>query len=288
MFHPPPQEIELRVGSNVARVSSLSAALTYLKIDGVVAIAQVTDEAIRKAFASVVCAPWPNRIADGVWNDVKFPGNDPHGNALHGLVFDKEFELNEQSSSLATYSYRLTASENYPFDLEIGATFKLNEAGMDVTYFAKNVGEGEAPYGVAAHPYFDVKNDSKISISAAKQSINNAKQIHVGLEPATKAHGELVYGDTNLDDCFTDLSGDVVITHADGSTVTIWQDAAFKYLMVYTGHHLQDFGFPNPGLAIEPQTCPANAFNTDEDLIWLSPGQSWSANWGVTAKGNHD
>lgn len=272
--------LELRAGANVARISSLSAALTYLEIDAIVAIAPVTEAAILNTFASVICAPWPNRIADGVWGDVKFPGNDAHGNALHGLVFDKKFELTEQTDNSATYVYRLASSKQYPFDLEIGATYLLNESGIEVTYFAKNVGEGTAPYGVAAHPYFKVENDSKFSIRAKQQSINDAKQIHIGLEPATKAGENLVFGDTKLDDCFTELTGDVVITHADGSTVTIWQDPAYKYLMVYTGHHLG-------GLAIEPQTCPANAFNTGEDLIWLAPGQSWQANWGVTAKGQH-
>jgi aldose 1-epimerase len=192
-----------------------------------------------------------------------------------------------QSQNSATYKYELAASESYPFHLEIGATYRLAETGIEVTYFAKNLGEGSAPYGVAAHPYFDIKDGSTFLINANKQSINNSKQIPIGLEPASKAEGILRYGSTNLDDCYTELTGDLVITHEDGSTVTIWQDAAFKYLMVYTGHHLRDFGFPNPGLAVEPQTCPANAFNTLEDLIWLAPGERWQANWGVTAKGNH-
>ncbi|MFM6978369.1 MAG: hypothetical protein ACKOWR_06650, partial [Micrococcales bacterium] len=252
----------------------------YLELDGVEAIAPVSEAAILNTFASVICAPWPNRIEDGVWKSVNFPGNDSHGNALHGLVFDKHFEVKEQTDYSATLFFRLAASSNYPFELEIGATYLLTETGITVTYFAKNVGSGDAPYGVAAHPYFKVAKDSKFAIHAKQQAINNEKQIPIGLEPATKAGEGLVFGETTLDDCFIGLTGDVVISHADGSTVTIWQDDAFKYLMVYTGHHLD-------GLAIEPQTCPANAFNTGEDLIWLAPGQSWQANWGVTAKGAH-
>lgn len=271
--------IELRAGKNIARLSSLAASLTYLELDGVVAIAPVTREAILGTFASIVCAPWPNRIADGVWGDKKFPGNDAHGNALHGLVYDKEFELKEHTENSASYEYHLHASANYPFDVLIGAKFVLSEAGITVTYYAKNLGEGNAPYGVAAHPYFKVQKDSKFSIRAKQQSINNDKQIHIGLEPATKAGEKIVFGDVVLDDCFTDLTGDVVITHADGSEVTIWQDAAYKYLMVYTGHHLD-------GLAVEPQTCPADALNNEQDLIWLGPGESWQADWGVTAKGS--
>ncbi len=288
MFHQPPNQIEIRVDGNTARFSSLSAAITYLEIDGVVAIAQVTREAILESFASVICAPWPNRIADGIWNGKKFPGNDPHGNALHGLVFDKDFQVAQQSENSVTYVYRLMPNELYPFELEIGATYVLASDGLTATFFARNLGSAAAPYGVAAHPYFNVFPESTFEFAAKTQSINNEKQIPLGVEPNTKAQGAQVFGKTNLDDCFSGLAGEVRISHPDGSRVSIWQDDAFKYLMVYTGHHLQQFGFPNPGLAIEPQTCPANAFNTGEDLIWLSPGEHWSANWGITAKGRHD
>jgi aldose 1-epimerase len=34
-------------------------------------------------------------------------------------------------------------------------------------------------------------------------------------------------------------------------------------------------------IAIEPQTGPANAFNSKEDLIWLEPDQVFEASWGV-------
>lgn len=283
MFTTPPNQIEIRAGKNIARVSSLSAALTYLEIDGVVAIAQVTREAILGAFASVVCAPWPNRIEDGIWGQLKFGRNDDHGNALHGLVFDKEFELQSSTETSAMYKYQLTASESYQFDLEISVEYEISNRGLTVTYGAKNFGVGLAPYGVAAHPYFNVHDDSRFEIRATKRALNNQRQIPIGTEDFTTT--DYLYGATNLDDCFYGLTGDLVIRHGDGSSITIWQDPQFKYLMVYTGHQMPEFGFPNPGLAIEPQTCPANAFNTREDLIWLEPGQHWRANWGVTAKG---
>ena len=34
-------------------------------------------------------------------------------------------------------------------------------------------------------------------------------------------------------------------------------------------------------LAIEPMTCPPDAFNSREDLILLQPGQTWTGSWGV-------
>ena len=35
------------------------------------------------------------------------------------------------------------------------------------------------------------------------------------------------------------------------------------------------------GIAVEPMTCPADAFNSGSGLIVLEPGQQWSGQWGL-------
>ena len=42
-------------------------------------------------------------------------------------------------------------------------------------------------------------------------------------------------------------------------------------MQAYTADELS-----RPGVAIEPMTCPPNAFNSGEDLITLAVGQSYS------------
>ena len=37
------------------------------------------------------------------------------------------------------------------------------------------------------------------------------------------------------------------------------------------------------GLAVEPMTCPPNAFRTGEALVTLEPGESHTATWGLVA-----
>jgi aldose 1-epimerase len=57
--------------------------------------------------------------------------------------------------------------------------------------------------------------------------------------------------------------------------------------MTYTFIFTPDFyvnnadSTPRHAIAIEPQTAPANAFNSKEDLIWLEPNQVHSASWGA-------
>jgi len=60
---------------------------------------------------------------------------------------------------------------------------------------------------------------------------------------------------------------------------SLWQDEAYPYVMVFTGD-LPDVG--RHGLAVEPMTCPPNAFRTGEALIRLEPGSSYTSSWGIT------
>ena len=72
------------------------------------------------------------------------------------------------------------------------------------------------------------------------------------------------------------------LTGAGGETVTLWADQAYDWVQVFSGDTL-----PEParrrGLAVEPMTCPPDAFNTGEGLVRLEPGQNHRATWGITS-----
>ena len=61
----------------------------------------------------------------------------------------------------------------------------------------------------------------------------------------------------------------------------LWVDSAFPYLMVYTGDTLGEVQRRRHAVAIEPMTCPPNAFRTGDDVIALEPGREWTARWGI-------
>ena len=61
----------------------------------------------------------------------------------------------------------------------------------------------------------------------------------------------------------------------------LWVDAGFPYLMVYTGDTLGEVQRRRHAVAIEPMTCPPNAFRTGDDVLALEPGQEWTARWGI-------
>jgi aldose 1-epimerase len=65
---------------------------------------------------------------------------------------------------------------------------------------------------------------------------------------------------------------------------SLWADAGFGYLMVYTGDTLGELHRRRRAVAIEPMTCPPNALRTGKDLRSLEPGQGWSASWGIVPR----
>jgi aldose 1-epimerase len=55
--------------------------------------------------------------------------------------------------------------------------------------------------------------------------------------------------------------------------------------MVYTSHVFPWALGAGNAIAIEPQTVPADAFNSGEDLRVLASGESASMHWGIRLRG---
>ena len=94
-------------------------------------------------------------------------------------------------------------------------------------------------------------------------------------------------GGTVLDHCFTDLERDedgivrVDLRRRDDATgTTLWMDGGFGYAMLFTGDTLSDLA--RRAVAVEPMTCPPNAFRTGTGLLTLEPGETFRGRWGIT------
>ena len=94
-------------------------------------------------------------------------------------------------------------------------------------------------------------------------------------------------GATRLDHAFTDLERDAdgvarveLRRPDDGLGLALWVDESYRWLMLFTGDPLPDVA--RRSLAVEPMTCPPNAFRSTEDLIVLDPGGSFVGAWGLS------
>ena len=97
-----------------------------------------------------------------------------------------------------------------------------------------------------------------------------------------------VIGDTFIDHAYTDLVRDaegaatVSVLSADGTGVEMTWDESCRWVQVHTADS-PDPAVNRIGLAVEPMTCPPDAFNSGVDLVVLEPGASSSAGWTIRA-----
>jgi aldose 1-epimerase len=94
-------------------------------------------------------------------------------------------------------------------------------------------------------------------------------------------------GATKLDNAFADLERDddglarVELRRPDDqTTLTLWLDETYPYVQLFTGDPLPSVN--RRSLAVEPMTCPANAFRSGEGLRVLEPGESTTGVWGIS------
>ena len=68
-----------------------------------------------------------------------------------------------------------------------------------------------------------------------------------------------------------------------GRAVSVWMDASYGYAQVFSGETLAEKD-RRRSLAIEPMTCPPNAFRTGTDVIVLQPGETRSFDFGFAPR----
>jgi aldose 1-epimerase len=249
-----------------------------------------------------VLLPWPNRIDGGRYT---FDGQpyqvsltEPlRGNAIHGLTRWSSWRPVERSGARVVLEHALDPSPGYPFSLSLRVHYELAAQGLTVRTSVTNVGVARCPVGAGFHPYFTcgppgaVVDASFLRVPATEYLVTDARGIPTGRATVKGTpfdfRSERVIGDLVIDHAFTGLARDpegcarVELGSADARRrVTVWLDASYGYVQVFTGDTLPP-AERRLGVAIEPMTCPANAFATGESLRVLSPGESWRSAWGV-------
>ena len=160
-----------------------------------------------------------------------------------------------------------------------------------MTHRIANVGAGRAPFGVGAHPYLRVGDtpvkDLRVTVDADTYFLLDDDKSPIGTAPVAGTEVDLRDGvrldAVSLDTCYTDLrrAGEhytATLAAPDGSGLVLWGEEPFSYIQVFTP---RDFPGRDLAVAVEPMTCPANAFNTGEGLRWLPPGETFEAAWGL-------
>ena len=247
-----------------------------------------------------VLIPWPNRLEDGSYEfggrRYQLPLSEPeHRNAIHGLVRWSAWTVAERGPDRAVMKHVLHPQPGYPFTLGLSVEYALSDAGLQVRTTAANLGKDPCPFGMGAHPYMRLGTAGidhlVLRIPAQTVLRSNERALPIGKDAVKGTQFDFQQprriGSTKLDHAFTDLDRDhdglarVELQDPDrGTCVSLWADRSYSYLMVFSGDPLPNVN--RRSLAVEPMTCPPNAFRSGEALVKLEPGASFTGTWGIT------
>jgi aldose 1-epimerase len=299
------EQYAISAGPYRATVTELGAGLRELVFRDEPVLAGYEADELPPAGAGQLLAPWPNRVNGGRY---AFGGTEfqlaltepPLGNAIHGLTRWTAWTAVSHDAGSVLLRSSPHGWQGYPFCLEIEAGFRLHpDRGLAVAITARNHGHGPAPYGTGFHPYLTVGtasvDDCELSLPASSWLPVDDRGIPSG--PLATVEGTQydfrqprAIGTTRLDTPLTGLDRDesgrawahLAAAGGTGARVSLWAGEGYRWLQVFTGDPLGP-DRRRKALAVEPMTCPPNAFVTGDDLLVLQPGETVTHTWGIQA-----
>jgi aldose 1-epimerase len=236
--------------------------------------------------------PFPNRLKDGKFDyqgkTYQLSINDEsNNNALHGLVYDRNWEVTTQDKYKLSGFFELNTPDQFPSRSKVEVTYLLNGSTLEIEVKVGNMGDSMMPFGYGFHPYFSLGtslDQVDLQLPECRRILLDERSLPVDQPIETdhfKEKKKIV--DTEMDNCYVieKAIGEVETIIADeqkGLKVSVKQDANhFPYLQVFT--------HPERGhIAIEPMTCGVDALNTGRDIIQLDPRESWKGQFSISVE----
>jgi aldose 1-epimerase len=300
MIPPSGEQIEIAAGEQRAVVVEVGGGLRSYRLGDSDLLDGYRVDEMSTSGRGQVLMPWPNRLEGGAYEfggrGHQLPLDEPKaGNAIHGFVRWENWTVAEREPSRAVVRHDVHPRPGYPFSLDLSIEYSVSPDGLRVQTTATNVGAEPCPFGSGAHPYLTIGTStidpvvlrvpSRTVLHANAHGIPTGRAAVQGTEHDFQEARPI--GATKLDHAFTDLERDadgvarVELRRPDGGAgLELWVGESYRWLMLFTGDPLPDVD--RRSLAVEPMTCPPNAFRSGEDLVVLEPGGSFEGVWGLS------
>ncbi|MFE6735101.1 aldose 1-epimerase family protein [Microbacterium sp. NPDC057650] len=286
----------------VAEIASVGASLRTLQHDGRDLVVPFGADEVRPAYRGATLAPWPNRIVDGAYSyggvRHQLPLTEPErGQALHGLVVWSDFAERVAEPDRLVLATTIVPQAGYPFAVEVVVEYRVDEHGLTQRVTGRNVGSDAAPWGTGPHPYLVAGvgrvDDWTLHLPASEVlTVTDDRLSPIAVE-SVDAHPQWDFrvarpiGGTFIDHAFTALEGadgqvSVELHAAEGGVAITWAEGC-PWVQVHTADTPAVPETHRLGLAVEPMTCPPDAFNSGTDLVVLQPGTEHSVSWRIHA-----
>ena len=296
--------IDLEHGPYRASLAGVGATLRLLQHEGRDLVVPFEADEVRPAYRGVTLAPWPNRVVDGRY---RFEGDErqlaltepSRGHALHGLASWLDYAVTDRSVDTVVFRAEIPAQAGYPHRLEIVVEYHLDDDGLHQSVTAHNTGATAAPFGTGPHPYLvagpapleewtlDLPAEEVLTVTPDRLIPIEIVAVESEDRGVFDFRTPRVLADTAIDHAFTGLRRDtsgiatVTVTDPGGTGVAMTFGEECGWVQIHTAD--LDPVRPRIGLAVEPMTCPPDAFNTGRDLLLIAPGESATASWVITA-----
>jgi len=290
------RQFTIAAGDHEATVVEVGAGLRRYAHRGVDVTFTYGDGDLPPKGCGAVLVPWPNRLRGGKYSfdgkAYQLPLSEPPtGNAIHGLGRWARWVPVRHETSAVTLALDIVPQAGWPFEVRVEVTYALDAVGgLAVTGVARNTGTGRAPFGAGFHPYLSTRGhgigEVTVKVPARDRIVLDEAKVPVGMQSVAGTPYDLRrgrrLGALRLDDGFAGLStaggrGAVLVRTRSGGA-QVWFDETFRFVQVFTPDLVAG---GQPGVAVEPMTCPADAFNSGTGLIVLTPRDSWTGSWGI-------
>nr|WP_120492376.1 aldose 1-epimerase family protein [Corynebacterium lactis] len=301
--------VDISAGDYAASISTFGGGPRSLEYAGAPLLSDYPKGFNPPLSAGTILAPWPNRVADGVF----IFGGDVHrldisepsrANAIHGFVAGRVWEVGQNSPSSVSLSTHVAPQPGWPWALDLAVTWSVDaESGLSAEVAITNDSEAACPFGLGWHPYLSALgaavDDCTLRLPVDKnlplEPVRNlpagtaiaADDVLPGVGSAAPLAGVW------LDHCFFDSGArergqvrrQAELLGPDGRGALLWADGSFGWFQVYTADPARREGFPGHGkaIAVEPMTCPPDALRSGTGLLVLSPGERKVLQMGVRA-----
>lgn len=301
---PSGRQFAIATGETQAIVAEVGGGIRELTVGGAPILWGYGLDAMAGGGRGQLLAPWPNRLADGSYSfggrHARAALDEPeHHNAIHGLVRWLRWHEKTHEDRRLVLGCEIAPQPAYPWRLALEVAYSVAARQVLVEVSAENRSAVPAPFGFGAHPYLAPGpggvDECSLQVPASRRLLLDERGLPTGAEDVTGGSYDFrsarPLAGVRLDDCFASLGGgsegepggaawSVRLERPGDVSVTLWADDAFPYVMCYTGDTLPE-GDRRRGIAVEPMTCPPNAFRSGEGVVTIGPGERWSGRFGI-------
>lgn len=275
--------IEIFNKNSFARiVLNQGASLDVLMLKSTEVVKNLNPLSYKETYASAILFPFANRIKDGkyIYKNKRFQLsiNEPQrNNAIHGLLYNKVFEIEEKTLNINEAKLVLAYNETktslgFPYSYKVQLEYILTDNNLSLTAHFTNTSDCSFPFTYGWHPYFYSENLSKSTLhfNSTQRVVFNDQMIFKELQNLKKEESFSIENKV-LDNCYK-LNDNKVLFTTPKYQLEISTTSKENYLQIYTPQ-IDNF------IAIEPVSGVSDSFNNNISLKELNPQETYSVKW---------